>query len=120
MPYVRREPAGRLLSLHRRSEAGAEEFVADGALEVQAFLQDMAPNNFSQLDAGFVRVLEDLIDVLISRHLINITDLPAAAQDKLAARRSHRHLGSLGRLNLLGDEVSTPGYTEPDAAALSR
>jgi hypothetical protein len=120
MPYVRRDPQGSLLSLHRESEAGAIEFLTDDSPEVQAFVAQLDPQAFSQLDADFVRVLEDVIDVLIARHVINLTDLPAQAQSKLFARRSHRHSTSLSRLNLLGDETSTPGYSEPDGAALLR
>jgi len=120
MPYVRRDTQGRLLSLHREAEPGAQEFVADDAEEVQAFMGALAPDSFRALDADFVRVLEDLIDVLVARHVINLTDLPGEAQDKLFARRSHRHSTALSRLNLLGDETSTPGYTEPDGAALLR
>lgn len=120
MPYVRRDPEGRLLSLHREAEAGAQEFVADDTPEVQAFVAALAPDSFKALDADFVRVLEDLIDVLIAKHVINLTDLPGEAQDKLYARRTHRHSTALSRLNLLGDESATPGYTEPDGAALLR
>jgi hypothetical protein len=114
MPYIRRDPEGRLVSLHREAEPGAEEFVADDADEVQAFVAALGANTFTQLDAGFVRVLEDLIDVLIAKHVINLTDLPAEAQDKLYARRSHRHSTALSRLNLLGDgpENEGPGYDE--------
>jgi len=35
-------------------------------------------------------VLEDLIDVLINRGLVQFTDLPAAAQAKLLERRQSR------------------------------
>jgi hypothetical protein len=44
----------------------------------------------SQSDAAIARVLEDLIDVLISRGVIQFTDLPAAAQTKLLSRREAR------------------------------
>jgi hypothetical protein len=51
--------------------------------------------SFVRLDADFVRVIEDVIDTLIARNLINITDLPDQAQAKLFARRSFRErLGS--------------------------
>jgi hypothetical protein len=103
MPYIRRDAEGRLLSLHRDAEPGVEEFAPENAAEVQAFVSALGSGTFTQLDAGFVRVLEDLIDVLIAKHLINLTDLPARAQDKLYARRSHRSSTALSRLNLLGD-----------------
>ena len=48
------------------------------------------PNSLSQTDIGLARVLEDLIDVLITRGLIQFTDLPQAAQAKLLERRQTR------------------------------
>ncbi|HVK32781.1 MAG TPA: hypothetical protein VM845_09770 [Burkholderiaceae bacterium] len=51
--------------------------------------------NFVRLDASFVRVIEDVIDTLIARKLIHITDLPDQAQAKVFARKSLREL--LGR-----------------------
>lgn len=46
--------------------------------------------SFSQLDADFVRVLEDVIDALITNGTLRLTDLPIDAQRKLAARKAHR------------------------------
>jgi hypothetical protein len=101
MPYVRRDAHGELSSLHRAAEDGAAEWLDDDDPQVLAFI---APaGGFQQLDADFIRVLEDLIDVLIDKHLINMTDLPEAARDKLAARRDHRRPSPLADLNLLGD-----------------
>ena len=62
-----------------------------------------APHSLSETDTSLVRVLEDLIDVLITRGVIQFTDLPEAAQAKLTERRQTR--ASLGkRLDLLPDE----------------
>lgn len=47
-------------------------------------------NALSQSDTSLVRVLEDLIDVLINRGVIQFTDLPEAAQTKLLERRETR------------------------------
>ena len=44
----------------------------------------------NQSDASFVRVLEDVVDVLIDRGVIQFTDLPQAAQSKLMLRRQTR------------------------------
>ena len=103
MPYVRRDAKGALLSLHRQAEGGATEWLADDDAQVRAFLVQPAATGFQQLDADFIRVLEDLIDVLVQRRVINMTDLPAAALDKLAARRDHRRPTALSALALLGD-----------------
>lgn len=47
-------------------------------------------NALSQTDTSLVRVLEDLIDALITRGVIQFTDLPEAAQAKLLERRETR------------------------------
>jgi hypothetical protein len=122
MPYIRRDAEGRLLSLHREAEPGAEEFAPEDAAAVQAFVSALGADTFTQLDAGFVRVLEDLINVLIAKHVINLTDLPAQAQDKLYARRSHRHSTALSQLNLLGDAPGEAGagYSEATGAEILR
>lgn len=49
-----------------------------------------AAESFSGLDADFIRVVEDLIDVLITKGVIRITDLPPGAQRKLTARKDLR------------------------------
>ena len=103
MPYVRRDTTGALLSLHRQAEGDATEWLPDDDALVRVFLVQPAATGFQQLDADFIRVLEDLIDVLVQRRVINMTDLPAAALDKLAARRDHRRPTALSALALLGD-----------------
>ena len=67
--------------------------------------RDAADDGFARLDADFVRVLEDVIDTLIARHVINITDLPDQAQAKLFARKSFRERAGRNALKLFGDEV---------------
>ena len=103
MPYVRRDAQGALVSLHRQAEGGALEWCDDDAAQVQAFVGRSAPPGFEQLDADFIRVLEDLIDALIRRQVINLTDLPLAAQHKLYSRKGHRVPTALSELNLLGE-----------------
>jgi hypothetical protein len=87
MPYVLRDASGAIISLHRDAVPAAE-LLPDHHAEVQAFLGRTA--DFGRLDADFVRVLEDLIDTLILRNVISITDLPPQAQAKLLARKSLR------------------------------
>ena len=103
MPYVRRDAQGALVSLHRDAEAGAHEWLDDDDAAVQAFVGRTQSDGFEQLDADFIRVLEDLIDALIRRQVINITDLPGAAQQKLFSRKGHRVPTALSELNLLGE-----------------
>lgn len=46
--------------------------------------------NFSALDEDFIRVLEDLIDALLSNGSLRLTDLPPQALDKLNRRKQVR------------------------------
>lgn len=105
MPYVRRDATGTVLSLHRQAEDGAHELLPDHHPEVRAFLNqpDADQVHFARLDADFVRVLEDVIDTLIGKHLINITDLPAEAQAKLFSRKGFRERRSLQSLSLFSE-----------------
>jgi hypothetical protein len=66
---------------------------------------DEAPDALERLaesDQSLVRVLEDLIDTLIGKNLIQFTDLPDPAQAKLLERRTLRH--SVNALNLIEDD----------------
>ena len=89
MPYVRRNDLGHIDSVHRDASV-AGEFIAEGDAELLAFVGGVSSADFDQLDAGFVRVLEDVIDTLIVKNILNITDLPEQAQAKLFARKSFR------------------------------
>ena len=106
MPYVRRFADGRLASLHREAEPGASEFLPDDHPDVQAFIGREA--GFARLDADFVRVLEDVIDTLVAKNLLNITDLPLEAQNKLFSRKSFRERRSQHSLRLFGDDAVSP------------
>ena len=65
-----------------------------------------ADGDFARLDADFVRVLEDVIDTLIARNVINITHLPDQAQAKLFARKSYRDRIGRNALHLYGDALN--------------
>ncbi|MEP6505284.1 MAG: hypothetical protein ABJD97_18260 [Betaproteobacteria bacterium] len=107
MPFIRRNAQGAVDSLHRRDEGGAE-FLPEDHPDVRAFLgAPAAPppaEAFASLDADFIRVIEDVIDTLISKNVINITDLPIEAQTKLFGRKGYRERASKDALKLFGDE----------------
>ncbi|HEV7913162.1 MAG TPA: hypothetical protein VGP22_05310 [Albitalea sp.] len=91
MPYVHRTALGEIESLHRQATSDAAEFLDHQDAEVQRFLgNESAPDDYNRLDAEFVRVIEDVIDTLIMKNVITITDLPAHAQAKLFARKNFR------------------------------
>jgi hypothetical protein len=111
MPYVCRSANGEVVSLHRHAEAGISEFLPDDHADVRAFVGAAAPapranEGFARLDADFVRVLEDVIDTLVAKNVINITDLPLEAQAKLFSRKSFRERRSQNSLRLFGDTAT--------------
>ena len=101
MPYVRRNALGAIDSLHASAD-GSDEFLSGADPAVQAFVghTDRPDQAFEQLDADFVRVIEDVIDTLIVKNILNITDLPDQAQAKLFARKSFRERVSKSSLQL--------------------
>lgn len=119
MPFVRRDAQGALVSLHRHADDASAEWLAHDDAQVIAFLGQSPAAGFDQLDADFIRVLEDLIDALIRQRVINITDLPPAAQRKLYSRKDHRAPKALTELNLLGDAPSAEGSALTDFAPFS-
>ena len=91
MPYVQRNQRGEIDVLYREPRPQATEYLDNDDPQVTAFLHGEADaQTFEHLDARFVRVLEDLVDILLERHLLVITDLPPAAQAKWLERKQQR------------------------------
>ncbi|MGE5478769.1 MAG: hypothetical protein ACM3Q1_19115 [Bacteroidales bacterium] len=110
MPYVIRDENGRVVGMGEvpLDDEGEEVSIADPGLlallartgAIEAAVDD---DVFAASDMAFIRVLEDLIEVLIRRGVIALSDLPEAAQDKLMQRRALR--GWLaGVVGLVDDE----------------
>lgn len=111
MFYVQRDARGNLLEVQAAPYEGyTEELPADHA-EIQAwFSDDQVQNSLKQLkqsDLDMIRVLEDLIEVLTTKGVISLGDLPAGAQAKLSQRKKTRSaLGSL--TDLIAEDTNTP------------
>ncbi|SIS80195.1 hypothetical protein [Neptunomonas antarctica] len=95
MLYVLRNTAGRITSLSETLQEGAEVVDLKNP-EVMAFLSmngDMTPDAYlDQSDTNIARIVEDLVELMVSRNLIIFTDLPSAAQRKLLTRKLARKL----------------------------
>ena len=94
MPYVRRNALGQIDSLHRQRSAGIQEYLPDEIPTCRPLSVRPTPlEDFGRLDADFVRVIEDVIDTLIMKNVLNITDLPseAASQAVRAQKLSRAH-----------------------------
>ncbi|BDI03132.1 hypothetical protein [Sphaerotilus microaerophilus] len=118
MPHVLRNPHGQIDSVHREPVPGAQWLPPDHP-DLQQLLGDSpAEAGFASLDAGLIRVLEDLVDVLVARNVINITDLPAEAQHKLFARKNFRDRFQRNALQLFAaPEDLLAGAPAPAAGA---
>jgi len=96
MLYVVRNENGVVtgLSMTPSGETAEEASLSDP--EVAAFL--------AESDSDLIRVLEDLIDVLVGKNVINITDLPESAQLKLLYRKDTRSLLEDRKSSILSDD----------------
>ncbi len=114
MPYVIRDGDGQIVAVHAIQSAQAEERLQADDAELREFIAatgDSAnlQNVLLASDLELVRVLEDLIAVLIDKRIIMLTDLPQAAQHKLARRYELRsRLNDLGGIVAEQDEIMLP------------
>ncbi|MCU7837225.1 MAG: hypothetical protein KZQ83_18530 [gamma proteobacterium symbiont of Taylorina sp.] len=91
MPFVQRDKDNKITALFSEQQPYAKEKLESGSQEIISFLNTKEQNHLlHQSDAEFIRVLEDLITVLLDKHVFLLTDLPAAAQEKLLKRQKIR------------------------------
>jgi len=107
MPYVSRDGNGKINGIGDRPSPQAKEFLPNDNPEVIGYLRGASPSSMldrlNATDTEMARIAEDLIDVLVSRNILNFTDFPVEAQKKLMARQKLRK--SLSALsNLVTDE----------------
>lgn len=104
MPFVSRDVKGRIIAASPESMTGVSEPIAADDPELRAFIETISggPSELEVSDRKLIRAIEDVVDLLISKNIICITDLPPAVQSKLLERRSLRH--SLNALNLIGED----------------
>ncbi|HEY9536792.1 MAG TPA: hypothetical protein VIS03_04285 [Kiloniellaceae bacterium] len=99
MPYVARDDRGLICEVQERETQSACEQVPLDDPELLAYLSGPSDDGrggaeiraeLEASDLEFVRVIEDVITVLIDKRVFMLTDLPAAAQQKLARRYNLR------------------------------
>lgn len=95
MPYVKRDENGLITGLSERADAEHNEFLKLDHPDIAALVEGADEHGMrgalAASDLDMIRIIEDLIDVLITNNVINFTDLPAEAQGKLLARQKLRH-----------------------------
>ncbi len=115
MFYVQRDTAGQLMRVEAQAYAESTETLPADHPDLQEwFASKLMANSqkqsqqikqlkqLKQSDLDMIRVIDDLIQVLIEKGVIRVTDLPAAAQTKLSDRYQARE--ALGGLAHLVDE----------------
>lgn len=107
MIFVERNHTGEIIALHKNSTKTINEQKSLKDPEVMAFLEshhDAGPIKtlLNRTDPGMIRVIDDLVDVLITKNVIKFTDLPEEAQHKLLNRKKVR--SDLGKDTIMMDD----------------
>lgn len=92
MLYIERGDDGRIVALHKEATALATEVKQAVDEEVLSFLTETGAwgESLAFSDAATVRVIEDLVDLLVKKNVINFTELPEQAQHRIKERQSLR------------------------------
>jgi len=109
MIYVLRDETGKIIAVSEKTVDKNWTAVDKKDPELLQFIQEKTPKTTEQAlessDLGFIRVLEDLVELMIEKNLISFTDFPRAAQKKLLMRRGFREqLRSKYSIDLIGQE----------------
>lgn len=89
MLYIERGDDGKIVALHKRPGTLAVEEKAHMDEEVLTFLTETGTwgESLAFSDAATVRVIEDLVDLLVKKNVINFTELPEQAQHRIKERQ---------------------------------
>ena len=95
MFFVARNDKGEITAISSEPGDSFSETLPAESPEVQAFFlnQPGRSETLSQLqssDTPLVRVLEDLVNLMVKKNIIQFTELPPAAQEKLLERKQIR------------------------------
>jgi hypothetical protein len=94
MPYIVRDPTGKVNRASARAIHGAE-LVPHNHPDVVEFLKTHGQNpqqveetlaELRRTDNEMARAVEDIIVVLLKKNILKLTDMPKAVQDRMALR----------------------------------
>ncbi len=99
MPYVRRNALGEIESVHRAATAPeVVEYLDASNTELQAFMTSIERSDIAGVpDADFLQALEDIVDMILAKGLIEASELPLSTQAKLVAWNDRRAQAALTR-----------------------
>ncbi|CAA6605071.1 conserved hypothetical protein [Rhodospirillaceae bacterium LM-1] len=93
MPYIIRNAQGIIVGTSLEPTEDTFEYLPGGHHEVVAFAEQEKERGVMDIgatDSNMARVTEDLIELLISKKIIEFSELPVHAQKKLQFRKSLR------------------------------
>lgn len=103
--FVKRNAANEICAVSVEEEGAVNELLEDDSQELASFLDQHKPQvrqSLEHSDLQMTRVIDDLVNLLINKNIIQFTELPEAAQKKLMSRREMR--GQFQAVSLLDDE----------------
>jgi hypothetical protein len=108
MFYVERNHKGEIIAIRRDADKPGMEPKHSVDDEIMTFLgqertHDSILRILSAMDAEAIRILEDLIDLLVKKHIIMFTELPKDAQMKIQERRQIRR--RIGKETIIVDDI---------------
>ena len=105
MMYIKYCETGEVVAVSEDKLPGFLPVIKDTDKSALAFFlkkNQSASNVLDETDKNMARVMEDVVNLLVDKGIICFTDLPLAAQQKLAQRKKLR--GSHQSINLLSDD----------------
>ena len=96
MAFVERDSEGKISAIVKNTANPKPEMADPLSPELMAFLiggglKDDYEENWMLADLALARVVEDLVDILMKKDLLEITDFPIQAQQKIISRRGKRN-----------------------------
>lgn len=105
MFYVSRDKSGYINGIFRKESAKAKELLPDNHPDIAFFFSGIHAKQLVQpafmdltnSDLAFIRVIEDLVDLLIAKNILTFTELPEKVREKILSRKDTR--GNLSGCN---------------------
>lgn len=95
MFYVQRDAKGEIQSIQKQADDLHQECLDIDDPGIASFFANSTKHAEEELaasDLEMARAVEDLIEVLINKHVINFTDLPEMTQKKIIKRKRIRDM----------------------------
>lgn len=109
MIYIERDGAGKISAIRRDDANNSPDKEGLTSENLMEFLvsDEMSLSSYKKvlehMDSEFIRVLDDLVDVLVQKKVILLTDLPEDARKKIFDRKAVRQ--KIKEPNVIVDDI---------------